>query len=614
MLLFAASVMMLVAAAAAVSAGARLHPPGFLLAVYLLVLAQIVLLTESLSLLHVVGRVGYLVGQLPLLVAAIWWWNRCGRPGVPLPRLDVGRGARGHPIVAALAVVVAIALLYELFLGLTVPANNWDALTYHLSRAVGWLHAHAVEYLPAHSTRENVHPPNAEMQIMYTFAFLSRDTLAAAPQFVAEVALLVAVYGCARRTGTQRAASLFAALLFATLTQVALQASSAQNDLVAAAPVAACAYFVLGGCSAEIALAGIALGIAVGTKWTVLPVLPALALIAIAALRWKQLGRLAVAAAAGVALLGAYGYVLNVIESGTPLGVSPEQDKFIPHGGDAARLATALRIAYDFGDLSGLHVPEAVVDAAGRVGRAGFRVAHIDANPRGATAIPFVFRPNTSSDEDLSFFGPLGLLLVLPLCAVFATRVRSDPRRAALALALPVYVVGVSLGHAYDPWSGRYVTMAVALVMPLAATLYERRSVSAATAFIAAITLACALAFNVSKPFSSASWSAPRAEAQTIRRPDLRPVFEWVDRHVPANATVGIRIGTDDPDYPLYGPQLRRKLVPLATARDARGFRYVVTAQMDVSLGAGWRTFRFPNGWRALVRPESAGGPTPRAE
>src|SRR5206468_2571294 len=79
------------------------------------------------------------------------------------------------------------------------------------------------------------------------------------------------------------APSAFAALLVATLSEVALQAATTQNDLVAASLVAAAAYFLIGSTSAEIALAGLAVGLALGTKLTVVLVAPALVLVAFAA-------------------------------------------------------------------------------------------------------------------------------------------------------------------------------------------------------------------------------------------------------------------------------------------------------------------------------------------
>src|SRR5581483_3185660 len=123
---------------------------------------------------------------------------------------------------------------------------NWDALTYHLSRAAAWHQNGSLGFFPAHTPRENFLPANAEIQILYTMVFTHGDRLAALPQLAAQLALLVAIFGIARRLGFARANAAFASLLFATLSEVVLEATTAQNDLVVTAYVLVAAYFLLG--------------------------------------------------------------------------------------------------------------------------------------------------------------------------------------------------------------------------------------------------------------------------------------------------------------------------------------------------------------------------------
>ncbi|MGH3131054.1 MAG: glycosyltransferase 87 family protein, partial [Gaiellaceae bacterium] len=254
----------------------RLSWPGTLLAAYLVAQAAVVLLAELLSVVHGIGRTGYLLGEGVLLVAAIGLWHRRGRPRPPRPDIPWA-SLRRHPVVVLLALVVGAALVFQAVLVASVPPNNWDSMLYHLSRAAAWYQSGAVEYHPAATDRENIFPPNAEIQILYTLVFLGRDTLAALPQLAAEIALLVGIFGVSRRLGFARSASAFAALLFATLSEVALQATTTQNDLVVAAAVVAAAYFILGRSRVDLALAGLAVGLALGTKLTAVFALPVLA-------------------------------------------------------------------------------------------------------------------------------------------------------------------------------------------------------------------------------------------------------------------------------------------------------------------------------------------------
>ena len=62
-----------------------------------------------------------------------------------------------------LGVVVIVVWAYQAVLAVTVPANNADALTYHLSRVASWAHHGGVFWIPnAPTDRLNQFPPNAE--------------------------------------------------------------------------------------------------------------------------------------------------------------------------------------------------------------------------------------------------------------------------------------------------------------------------------------------------------------------------------------------------------------------------------------------------------------------
>src|SRR5207245_6923064 len=126
---------------------------------------------------------------------------------------------------------------------------------------------------------------------------------------------------CARRLGCPRPASLFAALLAATLTEIALQSVTTQNDLLAASFIVAAACLALGQARTDLALAGLAVGLALGTKLTTAP---GLALLVVFALVYRprraRLAVLVTASAIAFAGVGFYGYGLNLIQTGKPLG------------------------------------------------------------------------------------------------------------------------------------------------------------------------------------------------------------------------------------------------------------------------------------------------------
>ena len=136
----AAALLVLLAATGLTWAAAlRLPLASTLLAAYVAVVAETTLLTTALSPFRLVTRTGLAVGEIVVLIAALGVWRRRGRA---LPAFAPVRALRAafedSPATLLLFVAVVAALIYELVLGLTVPPNNWDSLTYHLTRVAAW--------------------------------------------------------------------------------------------------------------------------------------------------------------------------------------------------------------------------------------------------------------------------------------------------------------------------------------------------------------------------------------------------------------------------------------------------------------------------------------------
>jgi len=610
----------LAATALAAACSLRLRSvPSFILAAYLFASAELIVLAEVLSLVSAVGAVGYGVGQAVVFAAALAVWHRRGRPRPPRLNVDFRRAARRHRIVTALAAIVGGAVVYQLFIIVATPPNNWDSMSYHLPRAVEWLQRGRVEYVPDPATaRINALQPGSELEILWTFAFLGRDTVAALPQLVAELASLVGVYAIARRVGFDQAAALFASLLSGTLTLVALQSVTTQNDLLAASFVVAAAALVLGRSRTEVWLAALALGLALATKLTAIYAFPLLLVLAAVVLPRRRLAEACAATIAAIAAVGAYGYVLNLVETDRPLGdpaaTEPYRPAEITWDGT---ISTVARVGYRFFDLSGLHAKTVVADAIESAGRTVFDVLGIEPNPPESTAaLRFDFSVGQSSSEDISYFGPLGPLLLFPLSFGFIvwTLVRRRRwERLPLALALPLTAVALALTYRYNIWVGRFLITPVLLTMPLAAVVYRRRPLAAGLAVIGAVTLFAAHAYNGAKPTgldgTRAVWALSRAEAQAQTRREMERTIEAIEREIPRNARVGF---TRLPEwsYPLYGPNLERRLVPLARAdplgaADGLGLDWVVTGVpvARASVDGGWSETHFEDsGWTIYER------------
>ena len=557
-----------------------------------------------------------------MLVAAIIVWNRRGRP---LPsRPDVAaRSVFRDPILALLAAVVIAALGYQAFLALLTPPNNWDSLAYHLARAAEWYQRGAVDYFPTHSENLNAPQPNAEMLTLHGFVFADRDTFAAIPQLLAELACIVAIYGNGVRLGFSRSASLYAALIAATLPQVVLQSVTTQNDLLTASFLASALYFTLG-LRMELPLAGLALGLALGTKATAGFAIPLLLLAAFMTHGRRDVVRGAAFALAGFVLVGAYGYVLNVVHTGRPLGAPRALGELLqPSPSFPGTVSTAARLSYEFLDVSGYPIPGSCATADRTRREAALRhrgypgeSARIDGARAGTHRVAVRLQHQHESGRDSIVLRSAWCSGLVPLSCVFLVGValrRASPRLLVPALAIPLFIVGVAVSTRYNGFNGRYFLPAVILAMPLVATVYRRRGLAAAVAGVGALTLVLVHVSNENKPSGGrdqpAIWTRTRTEAQSAREGAMNPVLAGVERLVAPNARLGYVLRHNDWIYPYYGTRLDRRLVKLprdglfaAADRDAVDAIVVAPGRSNEPPGH-WRPIDFPaSGWTLFLR------------
>ncbi len=545
------------------------------------------MLTLALSPMHAVTQRGLAIGEAVAFLAAAGAWVARGRPQPPLHGARAAaRALVRDPPALLFAAVVACALAYELALGLTVPPNNWDSLTYHLARAASWFQHGEIDWVAnAPSDRLNEYQPLAEQQVLYLFAVSAGSRLYALPQFSAELAILAAVYGTSRRLGFGVRAAVGAACLFATFSLVALEATTAQNDLVAASMPVAAAFLMLGDTRREALIAGGALGLGLGAKLTTLLVWPALALLAAARGRSTAVRAVAGAALAFVAV-GMWGYVLNIVHTGHVLGYGVSRTQHTRSPSLSNGVDVGVHLVYRFLDLSAVSHRLSLVMAVGGgvagvaaarfVYRRGWRRALVTGAAVGLPFLaPMIVRGvgalfsyrggiNDRANEDYGAFGPLGALLLIATAVwvpIVYARGRTDLRQLALALALPTFVVLLAVQSEYNDFLTRFVLVAAALTTPLLARYFRTTAATSALALAGSVILFVTLRSDVAKQYVLHPWRFDQAKALSQTwQPQTEQALRAYDRIVPSHACVGAIVGGDEPSYVLWGPNLDRRV------------------------------------------------------
>jgi hypothetical protein len=661
--LAAGAALALVAAAALVSLGRPRSIVGALLATMVVAEALIVALAFALSAASEYMR-WWLLGALALVaVAGVAFGLRRG--SLPRPARAPLREACADPAVLVLAAVVVCELAYVLALALFTPQNDGDAIHYHLTRAALWRQDAALGTIDGTAdVRMNAFPPNAEILTSATMVLSASARYVGLVQLVAALVTALAVAGIARRIGLGRRPAAFGALLFLALPIVALQASTALNDVVVASLVAAGAYFVLGRTRHDAVAAATAVALLVGTKVTGLIALPGLALLAVVAHRGPARLRALAAIAAG-ALVGAYWYAVNLWRTDDVFGGFPDDQR----GGldPVDWLGRFDRLLLDALELPGaagrdrlLYVAAAaVVLCVGllvvrtRRGRLGVVLAAV------LTLLPLLVLPvrdglvrvhqkawfelgrsdlgdldpgrsGTKAGTLFTWYGPIGALVVLAAGVLVIRRVRRGALPAGavvLALAPFLWVAGVAVAVTYFEWNGRFAMGGFALAAATWGVLLDVRPAAWAAVAVSAVTVGLTVVHYDEKPSgvrlleptsAHSVWTAPRWRVQGIV-PSLGTLIRLTDERIPPGSTIAVwpspfpeegQRGIQLLPFPLLGTGLERRLVyarDAATAERKHAGWLILPDDAPTPCADGWReAFRAPPRWIAFERDPGA--------
>jgi 4-amino-4-deoxy-L-arabinose transferase-like glycosyltransferase len=550
------------------------------LAAAVLACAQIVLAVEALSLLGSVRFVPLLVFHLAVAAPFV------RRPPGWIAGRSVVLGAwRAADVpLRVLAVATACAGVSIALKAVLVPVSHDDSLVYHLPRAVLYLQQGSLDAFPTPDLRQTALPANAEILVLWQFAMLGGAWAPPLEQTLAWLGATLAVFRLARDVGAPGRSAAFAALAFASLPGVLLQATTNQNDLTTAFFVVCALTFARSGLAGaragELVVAGAALGLALGTKATAVLAVPTLALLVLAeSVRARRLLRretalLAAACAAGILTLGAYVYVQNLRRYGHPTGSAAFADLGALPGIDP-RIAWAnlVRLTTRLGEPAGL-VPVGTRPAAwlesahARFAAAMRRAAGVEQRlpsdffrGQGPEPSGFLIHPDTTT------FGPLWAIAGVPVLALAALGRRPDPAARALALGACAYLVGLAALLRYNVHLGRFLVTMVAIAAPLLATLYvaaPRRPGRAWNLLLTAVclgTLATCVAFRDARLLvrTIAVRGAPPRPLVRPTSPKAEVAARLLDRLPPGGVAL-VAAGIGEPLFLLFDERFSRRV------------------------------------------------------
>jgi len=217
-------------------------------------------------------------------------------------------------------IVVAVGIT-----ALSAPPNNWDSLTYHMSRVAHWVQNRTVCHYPTTMARQNFFPPGSEYIIAQFQILSASDRFANLVQWLAMAGCLIGVSVITMHLNGSRLPQIFASLVACCIPMGILQASGTQNDYLEAFWLVCFMCFLLRHkvpSLTEVIGLGCSLGLGVLTKGTGYGYFVPMILWLLYRIRPvdKQILLRAVAVFLIAFLLNAGYYARNVRTAGSPLG------------------------------------------------------------------------------------------------------------------------------------------------------------------------------------------------------------------------------------------------------------------------------------------------------
>jgi hypothetical protein len=505
----------------------------------------VALVTEILSLFHLLRRGPLIVVWLAIAALAVFWRRRSFRPPVPPFRF----------VEASVAAVCAVIVATVGVTAWLSPPNSADAMAYHMPRVVYWAQAGSVAFFPTHYFNQISLQPLTEYFYLHTYVLSGGDHFINLVTTAAFAASIVGVSALAGALGAGLRGQAFAALFCATLPNGILQASGAKNEWMLALWLIGAAYFAA---REDAIFTGLALGLALATKATgylfAPPLILAVVLIRRPRLRVRSLAWIAV----GILVVNTPQYVRNLRLSGSPLGYDSAQGDGVfrwrnDHPGVKATISNLIRHASDqLGDRNE-RWNQAVFHAA----LALHRALGIDPDAPDTTWPYARFTPPINANHEANANNRWHLLLLVVAVGFIAATRRKVWMLYAAGLLAAFLLFCFYLK--WQPFTGRLELPLFALAAPLAGAFLETLRPA-----VLALPVCLFLLANARLPLVQ-NWTRPLVGPQSLfhtSRDDnyFRDMTPWDYRatYLPAiDLTlrsgcndVGIDINRDQLEYP----------------------------------------------------------------
>lgn len=460
---------------------------------FLSAFANVVLTFEILSLFSGISQVNVLALNLlfAILTCACWITKKC-----PVPILDFKalyarfvNAVTMDKTIAFLSVGFLFACIVSLFLIAIMQGIDVDSTTYRVIRAMFWLDHGNLNHFQAADPRILMFPINSEILYAWFILFLKNDLWLFIFNFCGVGLFLTVLYGILSEFSCSLRRKLWIVLIAASIPFVILRYTGLETGVIISSLALCSLYFYIKYLqnykNSFCFMAALALALGVGTKTTVLLMMPALALwflwYSIYCLKtkfYKPLIRFCLYFLAAFILFASYNYILNFINYGHFISALNIARAHSNTDGFLSTFSNLYRYIFDFfsfpeyfwsADLSSkiLTLREGLLNLLNaNTGLGNTNVVY-----------PYVARSISSASAALGLFGPL-LFIPLYIYTIYKSFCIKNRRSFLLVSLVYVFLITVfimSYKLAFMSFNIRFLATFVMLTVPVLYYAYSKK-------------------------------------------------------------------------------------------------------------------------------------------
>ena len=508
-----------------------------------------------------------------------------------------------------LSVGVGITTIANLIIFIVTVPNEWDSMTGHLVKCAYYLQNGNMNRLQGTTWTIDFYPNSLPtLQIFFYHVFGEKGFKVI--HYLSYWVFVLTSYGISYKVSKSFSASLFAGLISALLPTALVQATTTETDIVLTAYLGTLTYLMFSfkqkPNALNISLISLITGIWIGHKVTFLLIAPAAFVVALHTMllqkQFYQHIRLFLATFIIGILIYALptGYIGNIKEVGKfslgSLSAPPMVMQW--HGVEdysgKEKIENTLlnigRYSSDFLNFDGIRSTETgkqLNNFFRAIPNRLFNKFQIEGDKFTVVSY-FSFEHPIRFYLERPYWGIISFGLILPLTffllinAVTGFNKISGSNKSliVLSIAAGLHFLSLSYSAPYDPIKARYFLNMAVWCMPVLALSYSLanqhklwRYWQLFCSIIVVISGICIILFTRIHPVFEEKniFNMNRLEQITTGRPDVYEAYKIFDETVPKDAIValGTQQEHEDFEYPLWGKEFKRKLIPIHPFRSA---------------------------------------------